>query len=26
VGYRPEFSLEAILRDMVDDGRRRLDR
>jgi UDP-glucose 4-epimerase len=25
VGYCPEFSLEAILRDMVDDGRRRLD-
>ncbi len=26
VGYRPEFSLDAILRDMVDDGRHRFDR
>jgi UDP-glucose 4-epimerase len=23
IGYRPEVSLDAILRDMVDDGRRR---
>ena len=26
VGYRPEVTLEAILRDMVEDGRRRLQR
>jgi UDP-glucose 4-epimerase len=26
VGYRPEIPLDAILRDMVEDGRRRLER